>query len=78
MCDTSITKVSSSTAPIGEMGQKYLACGKSLSMRMWDNEKATNEAKPLSKRAYELCGFVTSGKAESPFETDQKVLLPPG
>ena len=78
MCDTSITKVSSSTAPVGEMGQKYLACGKSLSMRMWDNEKTTNESKPLSTRDYETCGFVISGKAELHFENDQKVLLSPG
>ncbi|UJR07249.1 hypothetical protein I4U23_011537 [Adineta vaga] len=78
MCDTSIIKVSSKTAPVGEMGQKYLACGKSLSMRMWDNEQTSNEDKPFSVRDYETCGYVISGKAELSFENNQKVLLSTG
>ena len=78
MADTSITKVSSKTAPVGEMGQKYLASGKTLSMRMWEEEKASNDIKPLTARDYETCGYVISGKAELHFDNNQQVLLNPG
>jgi uncharacterized cupin superfamily protein len=75
MADTSIMKVSSETALEGEMGQKYLACGRSLSMRIWEEQKPSNDQKPLVARDYETCGFVISGKAELYFDNDQKVLL---
>lgn len=78
MADSSIIKVSSKTAPVGDMGQKYLASGKSLSMRMWEEEKPSNEGKPLMARDYETCGYVISGKAELHFDNDQKVLLAAG
>ena len=38
MADKSITKVSSSYAPKGPAGQKYLASGIQLSMRLWEKE----------------------------------------
>ena len=78
MADTSVTKVSSKSAPVGEMGQKYLASGKTLSMRMWEEEKASNDVKPLTARDYETCGYVISGKAELHFDNNQQVLLSPG
>lgn len=78
MADTSITKVSSSNAPVGEMGQKYLASGKSLSMRMWEKETPMDKAKAMSARDYETCGFVIAGKAQLIFENDQQVLLSAG
>ena len=78
MADALITKASAKTAPIGEMGQKYLASGKSLSMRMWEEEKASNDVKPLTTRDYETCGYVISGKAELHFENNQQVLLASG
>jgi uncharacterized cupin superfamily protein len=78
MTDTSIIKVSSKTAPVGEMGQKYLASGKSLSMRMWEEDKPSNEEKPLTTRDYETCGYVISGTAELHFDNNQKVLLTAG
>ena len=34
MGDTSVTKVSSAHSPKGAMGQKYLASGKAVSMRL--------------------------------------------
>jgi hypothetical protein len=43
MADTTVIKVDSSNSPRGEMGQKYLASGKSLAMRLWENEEP-NEA----------------------------------
>eukprot|EP01117_Protostelium_nocturnum_P020391 TRINITY_DN9146_c0_g1_i2.p1 TRINITY_DN9146_c0_g1~~TRINITY_DN9146_c0_g1_i2.p1 ORF type:complete len:122 (-),score=44.16 TRINITY_DN9146_c0_g1_i2:88-453(-) len=76
--DTTIIKVCSKTSPIGDMGQKYLASGKSLSMRMWENESPSDSTKEMSAREYETVGFVISGKAELLFEGDQKIVLQTG
>ena len=76
MTDTTVTKIDSSNSPRGEMGQKYLAAGKSLSMRLWENQPP-EEAKPPSQRDYETVGYVISGRAEFHLE-GQMVLLEPG
>ena len=76
MTDKSVKKVSSSDSPEGEMGQKYLATGKAVSMRLWEKE-APGEPKPEEKRDYETVGYVVKGKAELHLE-GQKVLLEPG
>jgi quercetin dioxygenase-like cupin family protein len=74
--DKSVKKVSSKTSPKGEMGQKYLADGKSVSMRMWEGEEP-GESKPEASREYETVGYVISGRAELHIE-GQMVLLEPG
>jgi quercetin dioxygenase-like cupin family protein len=61
--DTTITKVDSTHSPRGKMGQKYLASGKSLSMRMWLDEPPA-DPQPEHRRDYETVGFVIAGKAE--------------
>jgi quercetin dioxygenase-like cupin family protein len=76
MGDTSIHKVSAASSPRGEMGQKYLASGVSVGMRMWEKEAAT-DAKPETARDYETVGYVVSGRAELHLE-GQMVLLEPG
>jgi len=38
MADTTVTKVKSEYSPHGKMGQKYLASGIHLSMRLWDEQ----------------------------------------
>lgn len=76
MTDSSVKKVEAQFSPTGEMGQKYLASGKSLSMRLWENE-APAETKPATQREYETVGYVISGKAELHLE-GQMVLLEPG
>jgi len=76
MADTSVKKVSSEASPQGEMGQKYLASGKAVSMRLWENEPA-NEPKPEAQRDYETVGYVIAGRAELHLE-GQMVLLEPG
>jgi quercetin dioxygenase-like cupin family protein len=76
MTDTSVKKVSSHYSPKGEMGQKYLASGKTLSMRLWDKEQPA-EAKPHTQRDYETVGYVLEGRAELHLE-GQQVLLEPG
>ena len=39
MSDTSVKKVNAKYSPTGELGQKYLASGISLGMRLWENEE---------------------------------------
>jgi len=38
MGDTSVTKVESKHSPRGEQGQKYLAAGVHVAMRLWEDE----------------------------------------
>lgn len=76
MVDTSVKKVESPFSPHGTMGQKYLASGKSISMRLWEDEQP-GDAKPESKRDYETVGYVIKGRAEFHLE-GQMVLLEPG
>ncbi|HSN96718.1 MAG TPA: cupin domain-containing protein [Candidatus Nanopelagicales bacterium] len=76
MGDTSVMKVSSDRSPRGSMGQKYLATGIRVSMRLWERE-APGEAKPPSVRDYETVGFVIEGRAELHLE-GQLLLLEPG
>lgn len=76
MSDTTVKKVSSKTSPRGAMGQKYLADGKSVSMRMWEAE-APGEPKPEASRDYETVGYVVEGRAELHLE-GQKILLEAG
>jgi quercetin dioxygenase-like cupin family protein len=76
MSDTTVIKVNSAYSPAGEMGQKYLATGLSMSMRLWD-EELPGEEKRLTAREYETVGFVISGRAQLEIE-GQKILLEPG
>jgi quercetin dioxygenase-like cupin family protein len=63
MGDTTVKKVSSAHSPKGEMGQKYLAAGKTVSMRLWERE-APGDPKPATRRDYETVGYVINGRAE--------------
>jgi len=76
MTDTTVTKIDSAHSPHGQMGQKYLASGKNIAMRLWENEPP-GEAKPLATRDYETVGYVLSGKALLHLE-GQTVILAPG
>ncbi|GEO42501.1 cupin [Skermanella aerolata] len=76
MADTTVKKIDSAHSPKGEQGQKYLASGKSLSMRLWQDEQPA-EAKQPSRRDYETVGYVISGSAELHLE-GQMVKLEPG
>lgn len=67
MTDTTVMKVSSEHSPKGEMGQVYLASGKTVSMRLW-REAAPGEPKSFGAREYETVGFVISGRAELELE----------
>jgi len=74
--DTSVTKVKSEFSPRGHMGQKYLASGIHVSMRLWQNEPP-GDPKPETSRQYETVGYVIQGKAELHLE-GQTILLEAG
>jgi len=74
--DTTVHKVSSEHSPHGAMGQKYLASGTRVAMRLWE-KVAADENKPETARDYETVGYVISGRAELHIE-GQVVLLEPG
>lgn len=76
MSETTVTKVDSKFSPTGRMGQKYLATGVSLSMRLWENE-VPGDTKPTTRRDYETVGYVLEGRAQLHLE-DQMVVLEPG
>ena len=77
MADTSVMKVCSKTSPRGAMGQKYLASGVHVAMRLWEDEPPA-EPKPMTVRDYETVGFVIRGRAELHMDGGQVVLLEPG
>ena len=76
MNDTSVTKVSSEYSPEGKLGQKYLASGVTLSMRLWTDEEP-GDTKPEVSREYETVGYVLKGSAELILE-GQTLLLNAG
>lgn len=69
MSDTTIKKVDSANSSTGEMGQKYLVAGKSVAMRLWQDEQP-GEPKPKETRGYETVGYVIAGKAELHLEEE--------
>ena len=75
--DTTLTKVDSRHSPKGPDGEKYLASGKHVAMRLWENEQPTHEPKAPSARPYETVGYVLGGRAELHSE-GQVVILEPG
>lgn len=76
MSDTTITKIDAQHSPHGNMGQKYLASGVTLAMRLWEAEKPSEQG-PLQSRPYETVGYVIQGRAELHSE-GQMVLLEAG
>ena len=74
--DTTITKVSSAYSPKGKMGQKYLASGTHVAMRIWEHE-SPDKPSQKTRRDYETVGYVIQGRAELHLE-GQQVLLEPG
>lgn len=75
MSDTTVEKVDSAHSPVGPQGQRYLASGKQVAMRLWEEDPGTE--KPATRREYETVGYVIEGEAELRLE-DQKVTLAAG
>ncbi len=75
MRDRSVTKVDSEHAPRGSHGERYLAAGTKIAMRLWEHEKPGNYDE--TERAYEVVGYVIDGRAVLNIE-GQTVTLEPG
>lgn len=73
MVDTSIKKVQADHSPKGSMGQKYLATGVGLAMRIWE-QLPVGQTQESSSRDYETIGYVIHGRAELQLE-GQTILL---
>jgi hypothetical protein len=68
MGDSSITKVESHHSPRGEMGQRYLASGKAVSMRLWQ-ESAEGDSPVVLRGAahrYRIVDEFVAVEAASP------------
>lgn len=76
MSDTTVTKVDSRYSPVGKMGQKYLAAGVQIGMRLWIEEPSAHQ-KPKTARDYETVGYCIDGAAELHIN-GQMVLLESG
>ena len=74
--DRTIKKIDSAYSPSGHMGQKYLASGKHLAMRLWEEDGEGTE-KPETAREYETVGYVLEGSAELHID-NQVIRLEPG
>lgn len=74
--DTTIKKIDSAHSPRGEMGQRYLASGSTIAMRLWQAEQP-GDVGETHTRPYETIGYVIDGKAELHAE-GQVVTLQPG
>jgi quercetin dioxygenase-like cupin family protein len=68
--------VCSANAPTGKKGQKYLAMGIRLSMRLWQDQPP-GDTGPATRRNYETVGYAISGRAELHLG-EQVVLLETG
>ncbi len=75
MSEKNVDKVNEEGAPQGGMGQRYLASGESVSMRLWENEQP-GHPKPEAAREYETVGYVLSGRAELRLEGETVPLAP--
>ncbi len=76
MTDSTVKKIDSHHSPSGQIGQKYLASGKSISMRLWENLQPGKQ-KETSAREYETVGYAIKGRAQLDIE-GQSLLLSAG
>src|SRR5215210_3862128 len=70
MSERNVDKARDERASQGQMGQRYLASGESVSMRLWDGEEP-GEPKPEAAREYETVGYVLAGRAELHLEGER-------
>ena len=72
----STSNVNAQNAPTGAEGEKQLAAGHHVALRLWENEQP-GDPKPTSNSAYETVGYVLKGRAELHLE-GKVTLLEPG
>lgn len=73
MSDTTVMKVDSEFSPKGKLGQTYLASGKSIAMRLWDEQGDSGKQEGVA-RDYETVGYVLEGSAELEVEGQTLIL----
>lgn len=71
----STSNINAANAPEGAQGEKQLAAGNHVALRLWEDEQP-GEPKPLSNRPYETVGYVLKGRAELHLEGNVTVLEP--
>lgn len=71
----STSNVNAATASEGAQGEKQLAAGHHVALRLWEDEQPA-DPKPLSNRPYETVGYVLKGRAELHLEGKVTVLEP--
>lgn len=71
-----VSKVGAADVHAGSMGQRDLAAGSRVAMRLWAAEQPT-EGKPETAREYETVGYVVTGRARLR-AGDQALDLGPG
>jgi len=76
MTDRSVKKVTSQYSPKGQLGQKYLASGINVSMRLWEALPVAPST-AVTRREYEVVGYVIKGRAKLQIE-GQTILLDAG
>ena len=76
MGDTTVKKVDAAHSPKGAKGEKYLASGKRVAMRLWE-ESPGDKNGGTHEHEYEVVGYVIEGRAELHLE-GQTVKLEPG
>jgi CBS domain-containing protein/mannose-6-phosphate isomerase-like protein (cupin superfamily) len=80
MSDTTVSKIDSRHSPYGDMGQRYLASGVKVALRLWSDEPpsaGSSTRQAFTTRDYEVVGYVLSGRASLDVE-GQTVDLGPG
>ena len=75
--DTTVIKLDTSRSPHGPMGEKYLASGVHVAMRLWESVPPSGASETERERDYEIVGYVVAGRAELHVE-GQMVLLEQG
>ncbi|MDK3255342.1 cupin domain-containing protein [Blastococcus capsensis] len=71
-----VDKITVTAAGTGGMGQRYLASGSRVAMRLWSGQP-TSSGKPQAARDYETVGYVISGRARL-VTGDEALELAPG
>lgn len=62
--ETASLTVNADDAGTGNMGQKLLVSGDTISLRLWDEQPSDSDHKPATARDYETVGYVIEGRAE--------------
>ncbi len=67
-------KVDASHAPLGSLGQTFLAGGDQVTLRLWEEAPGDSEHKEPYARPYETVGYVIEGKLEITVDDETIVL----